>query len=109
MVKKLVFLFISVVLIAILCQVGCKSEETSNLSPRYPIDNAIKASIQTSYSSDFKLRELSLSVSVENGIVTISGEVDNTDTLNKALSIAENVDGVSEVVNKITVSRITYP
>ena len=50
------------------------------------------------------LRDSTINVDVENGVVTLSGDVANNDQVKKADAIAKSVEGVKSVVNKLKVA-----
>jgi hyperosmotically inducible protein len=50
------------------------------------------------------LRDSTINVDVENGVVTLSGDVANNDQVKKADSIAKSVEGVKSVKNMLKVA-----
>lgn len=67
-------------------------------------DNAkITSDVQAKFSQDSGLSSKQLSVQVENGVVTLSGNVDNDAQRNAASQQAASVPGVKTVVNNLQV------
>lgn len=71
---------------------------------RKPDDQKISSEIQSKYGQDSGLSTKQLSVQASNGIVTISGFVDDDAQRAAAARQAAAVDGVKEVVNNLQVA-----
>ncbi len=80
-----------------------KPENTIKIEHSRKIDNAIRDRLKEIYSEMNGLH--SLSVSVSNGIVTLTGKVASQQAEEKALELAEQIEGVVEVDNQLTVSQ----
>jgi hypothetical protein len=90
-----VFLVLVVPLAAILAaSVGCA---------RKPDDAKISSEIQSKYSQDSGLSSKQLNVQASNGVVTLSGLVENDAQRTAAALQAASVTGVREVVNNLQV------
>lgn len=71
------------------------------------------SSIQSDFKIRTRLREIfieldslsGISIAVNKGVITLSGEVDSSKTETKALQLASQVEGVVEVENELTVNR----
>jgi hypothetical protein len=88
--------FSACVLAVVLCAVtGCS---------RKPDDSKITSEIQTRFSQDSGLSSKQLSVQSANGVVTISGNVDNDAQRDAAARQAASVAGVKTVVNNLQVA-----
>jgi hypothetical protein len=77
---------------------------TSNVGcARKPDDAKISSEIQSRYGQDSGLSSKQLSVEASNGVVTLSGFVDNDAQRAAAARQAAVVDGVKEVINNLQV------
>jgi outer membrane lipoprotein SlyB len=88
------FLLVCSLLFALLVGTGCS---------RKPDDAKITADIQSRYSQDSGLSTKQLGVQSANGVVTLSGTVDNEAQRDVASRDAAAVDGVKEVVNNLQI------
>ena len=87
--------FVVSVLIAVLALgAGCA---------RKPDDSKISSDIQSKFSQDSGLSTKQISVQSANGVVTLSGNVDDQAQRDAASRQAASVPGVKEVVNNLTV------
>ena len=71
--------------------------ETASLSSRSGptvSDSEIMAAIQQAFKQDPELATASITVKVEKGIVTLSGNTPNAQSYNRAISLARNAPGV---------------
>jgi len=57
-------------------------------------DSEITSAIKDAFKQDPQLAAASISVAVENGAVTLSGNVPNAQTYNRAISVARSAPGV---------------
>jgi hypothetical protein len=73
---------------------------------RKPDDAKISSEIQSKYAEDSGLATKQLSVQTSNGVVTISGFVENDAQRGAAARQAAAVDGVKEVVNNLQVGSV---
>jgi hypothetical protein len=99
---KKVSLSLTVVLLAILLGLG------SGCS-RKPNDAEISADIQSKFSQDSGLSSKQLTMQSSNGVVTLSGTVDNDAQRDAAARQAASVAGVKEVVNNLQVASAPPP
>ena len=83
------------VLLALLGTVGCS---------KAPNDAQITSDVQNKINADSGLQGRQLGVETSNGVVTLSGAVDNDGQREAAARYASSVDGVKQVVNNLTVS-----
>ncbi|HUA15432.1 MAG TPA: BON domain-containing protein [Verrucomicrobiae bacterium] len=72
-----------------------------------PNDTKISADIQSKFSQDSGLSSKQLTVQSENGVVTLSGNVENDAQRDAASRQAASVPGVKEVVNNLVVGSAT--
>lgn len=63
-------------------------------------DSALNAKVKAAL-ADFK----GVSATTNQGVVTLSGQVANTDTGTKAIQAASSVEGVKEVKSELTVAK----
>jgi hyperosmotically inducible periplasmic protein len=66
-------------------------------------DNVITDQVRIKLASDQVVKGGGLEVDVKDGVVTISGTVDEPKAKDKAEKLAKKVKGVKQVINKITV------
>ncbi len=70
-----------------------------------PDDGQVTKQIQEKFSTDSGLQEKPVTVQAENGVVTLSGTVDNDTQRIAAARYASSVEGVKQVVNNLEVAR----
>jgi hyperosmotically inducible protein len=96
----------STVSIAILASIGCTTEPNESGK----ITEARQSSqIWTTYALNSHLQAHDIKVSVENGVATLSGKVDEDIGKELAEQIAMNVDGIKKVNNQIKVDSDYKP
>ena len=66
-------------------------------------DDEIRESVSLALKSDEALESSQITVTVEDGVVTLTGGVDSYPKKRHAESLARNVDGVESVVNRLEV------
>jgi hypothetical protein len=76
---------------------------------RKPDDSKISSDIQSKFSQDSGLASKQISVQSNNGVVTLSGAVDDDSQRDVAGRDAASVPGVKEVVNNLTVGNAPAP
>lgn len=69
-------------------------------------DSAITAKIKTQFLGDPALKATQIEVTTTNGVVRLSGVVDNRQNIDKAVSIARSVNNVRSVENNLVVDRV---
>ena len=74
-----------------------------------PDDTKISSEIQTKFSQDSGLGNKQLAVKAEDGVVTLSGTVDNDAQREAAGKQAASIAGVKTVINNLEVSNIGKP
>lgn len=94
--KKSTVLFPCVLAIILSLGLGCA---------RKPDDTKISGDVQSKFSQDSGLSSKQLSVQSANGVVTLSGTVDNDAQRDAASRQASTVPGVKEVVNNLVVGN----
>jgi hyperosmotically inducible protein len=66
-------------------------------------DAAITAKVKTALIGEPGLKALKIDVDTANGVVTLSGAVDSPQNLDRATQVAQAVDGVKSVDNRLNV------
>lgn len=67
-------------------------------------DTAITAKIKSELSNDNDFRSSNIDVSTSNGVVTLEGDVADSDAKSAAEQVASNVSGVNRVNNRLSTS-----
>ena len=67
-------------------------------------DGAITSTIKSHYQADSVLKGVQIQVSTYQKVVTLYGQVASRYMVDRAVRIARNVDGVSRVVSKLSVT-----
>ena len=91
---------VSLLVVALLLAVGCSKKAD---------DAKVTAEIQSKFSQDSTLGAKQLSVEADNGVVTISGTVDNDAQRQTAGQQAATVNGVKTVINNLQVATAAPP
>lgn len=66
-------------------------------------DASITATVNTRFLRDDMVKARTINVDTYNGVVTLYGEVSSQAIVDRAVSIARGVNGVRQVVSKLTV------
>ena len=75
-----------------------------NIQPNRQLDDAaVAASVRDAFQADVMLRPATIYVAVNRGVVTLTGVVRDAQTRDRAVSVAQSVQGVSRVENMISV------
>jgi len=72
-------------------------------------DDTIKASIENAIDNDETLRERNINVTANNGVVTITGEVESQEEKDRVTELVNQVPGISEVANSLAVVGAPAP
>jgi len=83
-------------------QVAAKTEAAADKATAKMGDAAITGSVKTALIAEPNLSALKIDVDTMNGVVTLTGTVDNNDQKSRAVSIAQGVSGVSSVKDNLT-------
>ena len=93
MITRVVAFFLSAILLAGVCLAADK-----------PVtDDAIADQVMIRLAADPDVKGGALKVDCKNGVVTITGSVENTRAKDKASKLTKKVKGVKQVVNNTTV------
>jgi osmotically-inducible protein OsmY len=68
-------------------------------------DATITTKVKSAFLNEPGMKSMNISVDTEKGIVTLSGKVDTQAKIDKAIKLAEVVEGVQSVSNKLVVSK----
>jgi osmotically-inducible protein OsmY len=68
-------------------------------------DKDLTDQVQTTLNSDKNLYARHINLRADSGVVTLSGYVWTPEEMSAAVQIAENVSGVTKVVNRMEVDR----
>jgi BON domain len=85
---------VAAAMVAILAMVGCT---------KAPTDSQMTQQIQSKLSHDSGLQDKSIGVQTQNGVVTLSGAVDNDAQRTAAARYASDTAGIKQVVNNLQV------
>jgi hyperosmotically inducible protein len=66
-------------------------------------DAAITAKVKTALIGEPGLKALKIDVDTANGVVTLTGSVDSAQNLDRATQVAQSVEGVKSVDNRLNV------
>ncbi len=89
--------------LTLLALVGCAGSETTRSTGAYIDDKSISTKVKTQLAADSLTNAMQIQVETYNGVVQLSGFVDNERTVERAEEIAQNVKGVKEVDNALKV------
>ena len=68
-------------------------------------DSVVTARVKSALLSEAAIKSFDIKVETRKGEVQLSGFVDNDTQVNRAMEIAHNVDGVKNVVNKMSIKQ----
>ncbi len=77
------------------------------LAADQPSDNLINDQVRIRLAADADVKGGALEVNVAQGVVTMTGTVENQHAKDKATKLAKKVKGVKQVVNNLTVDKKT--
>ena len=66
-------------------------------------DAKITSSINTKYLQDDMVSAIDINVDTHKGVVTLKGSVDNHQAARRAYDLAYSVEGVTQVISKLTI------
>jgi hyperosmotically inducible protein len=89
--------FIAIVAALVISLIGCERRSASDATINTAVKNKLAADVTTSAAK--------INVDTSNGVVTLSGMVPTAAERAEAERIARNTQGVTQVVNNITVER----
>lgn len=101
--KSITMIGFLIVITASVMMSGCAgwfAEPDPNLGSQ---DAALATQVKTAFIKDAELNAAPISVEVSDGVVQLSGFVETETKKQQATVVAQNVSGVTEVVNEIEV------
>lgn len=90
-----------VILILMMATMACSS--LNQVTPAGMDDAAIEAELRSRLLDDVETKALELSIQVDDGVVTVSGNVDTMAQKNRITETARGIDGVRSVINNVVV------
>ena len=96
MLKRFSGFFIVALMVSAL---GCASTSQQSSTGQYLDDSVITTKVKTAIFNEPSLKSGQITVETYKSVVQLSGFVDSSDSMNKAVAIARSVDGVSSVKN----------
>tara|TARA_Y100001934_G_C12345509_1_gene772547 strand:- start:447 stop:791 length:345 start_codon:yes stop_codon:yes gene_type:complete len=104
------FLEIYMKYIILICSIGlflssCQRLNSPDFFNLTPGDNVITQRVQTAFAQTPRLEKAPIDVSVEHGIVSLSGFVKTIRQSDTAESVATQVEGVKQVENNLIVRK----
>ena len=94
MILRLCAVLVALVLVAGVC-----------LADKNVSDDAIYDNVRIKLAADAEVKGGDLKVDVKQGVVTLSGAVENSHLKDKATRLAKKVKGVKQVVNQIEIKK----
>jgi len=82
---------------------GCSSTPTHESAGEYTGDSALTAKVKAALLADPGLKSLAVSVTTYRSEVLLSGFVNSSDQIQKAVAVARGVEGVQSVKNELNV------
>ena len=86
-----------------LSALGCASTSQQASTGEYLDDSVITTKVKTAIFNEPSLKVNQISVETNKNVVQLSGSVDSSASMNKAVAIARSVEGVSSVKNDMRV------
>lgn len=84
------------------------AERAGQTTGQYIDDAALTTKVKVALLSDSLLSAFEVKVSTENGIVTLSGEVDKPETIHRAIQLASAVPGVKAINTHLMVKIASF-
>ena len=94
--KRFSGFFIIALVVSVL---GCASTSQRSSTGEYLDDSVITTKVKTAIFNEPSLKVNQIAVETYKNVVQLSGFVDSSDSMNKAVAVARSVDGVSSVKN----------
>jgi osmotically-inducible protein OsmY len=91
------------VLLVIAVIAGCAGSRTQESTGEYFDDSTITAKVKSAILGDPDLKVLQINVETFKGVVQLSGFVNSTQAVSRAVEVARGVSGVKSVKNNLIV------
>lgn len=98
-------LFTLLIILSVLTLAACAGTATSRSTGTYIDDKTISAKVEAKLAAESLTAAMDVNVETYDGVVQLSGFVDNLETLQKAEQIARSVAGVKKVENNLILRR----
>jgi hyperosmotically inducible periplasmic protein len=82
-------------------EIGQRTAEAADATRRAVADGALTSKIKAKMALDDTVRALDLDVDTKNGVVTVSGTVRSEAERQRALALARETEGVTQVVDRL--------
>ena len=89
----------------LITSVGCASTRTHESTGEYIDDSVITGKVKAAIMDDSSLNSAEINVETFKGVVQLSGFVNSTADITKAVQIARSVDGVQDVKNSMQLKK----
>ena len=99
--KKFNGLATTIVSIVFIGLVGCASSHKTEGTGEYFDDSVVTTKVKTAIFDDPELKSSEINVETYKGVVQLSGFVGTKANINKAVSVAQDVKGVTSVKNDL--------
>jgi hyperosmotically inducible protein len=86
-------------------EVGAKTAEAANRVGEVVSEGALTAKIKSKMALDDLVRARSIDVTTTGGVVTVTGEVRSVAEHDRAIQLARETAGVTQVVDRLTIAR----
>lgn len=86
-------------------QVGAKTAEAANRAGEVLTEGALTAKIKSKMALDDLVRARSIDVTTSGQVVTLTGSVRSAAEHDRAIQLAKETNGVTQVVDRLTVAR----
>lgn len=98
-------LFLTLISLLTLLDVGCSYGQKSETTGEYLDDSVITSRVKVAIVNDELLKTFQISVKTYKGVVQLSGFVDSAEMIKKAGEVAKGVAGVKEVKNDLHLKK----
>lgn len=89
--------------LALATSLACAADGTQRSTGAYVDDKVVSAKVKAALIDDPTTKAYQIDVSTYQGVVQLSGFVDNSKAVSTAEQVAESVDGVKDVKNDLRV------
>jgi osmotically-inducible protein OsmY len=96
---------LSLSIAVLLALAGCAGSDTQRSTGQYVDDKTISTRVKTALISDKQVKARNIDVETYKGVVELSGFVESRDEAVRAVSLAQQVDGVKSVKDDMHVRQ----
>jgi osmotically-inducible protein OsmY len=86
-------------------KVDASVTKNSNTTARVFDDAEITAKVKAAFLNEPGMKSMKIAVATDRGVVTLSGSIDNQMNKDKAIKLAESVEGVKSVNNQLMMNK----